>query len=81
MRQYQIEYIENVREAAALADFGAGLDEGFEEWYRQRLAALERIGKLKRRNTHLLNECLFPCLDVLHEAKDEDLAMSGGCAG
>jgi hypothetical protein len=74
MRQYQIEYIENVREAAALADFGAGLDEGFEEWYRQRLAALERIGKLKRRNTHLLNECLFPCLDVLHEAKDEDLA-------
>ncbi|MCR4622919.1 MAG: hypothetical protein K5663_12645 [Clostridiales bacterium] len=73
MRQYQSEYIENVREAAALADFGAELDEGFEEWYSQRLAALKRIGELKRRNTQLLNECLFPCLDALHGAKEYEL--------
>ena len=66
-------YIQNAREAITQADFGAGLNEGFEKWYARRMSAVERLKQIRSENTRILNAYLFPCLDRLHSATEEEL--------
>lgn len=74
MLPYQEKYIENTREIMALSDFyGADLS-GFDGWYKAERGADERIRALRQENIALLDDCLFPQLDDLHNASPEDIA-------
>ena len=73
MQPYQHEYIQNARRAREISDFRSGLGEGFDSWYRLRRESETELKELKRKNTYLLNACLFPMLDGLHGARDEQL--------
>ena len=73
MQPYQLEYIQNAQRAREISDFRSGLDEGFDSWYRRRRESEDELKELKRKNTYLLNACLFPILDELHGAREEQL--------
>ena len=73
MKPYQQQYIENTKEIIALSDFCRGIGEPFPLWYESRRRAEERSAALRRENIRLLEEELFPCLDTLHTAPEEEL--------
>ncbi|MBR0386033.1 MAG: hypothetical protein IJI05_05760, partial [Erysipelotrichaceae bacterium] len=73
MKEYQNQYIENTREITRLSDFFTTPVTTFEEWYHQRRLAQEKIAELHNRNMLLLNEHLFPLLDSLHDAGEEEI--------
>ena len=73
MLPYQEEYVRNVREAVELSGYAQGAQAPFEQWHEERLRANARIAELKRRNTQLLSEELFPTLDALHSAPQQTL--------
>ena len=74
MREYQIRYIENLKEIASLIDiYGFELTK-FEDWYRKQSEARDRLRQLKQENIALLNGNFFPALDDLHSASAQDIA-------
>ncbi len=73
MVPYQKQYISNMREIAALADFFSDMQNGFEEWYGKREEAEKRSAQLKTENIQLLNDHLFPVLDRLYTASQEEI--------
>ncbi len=75
MLPYQEEYIENVIRIRDLGRYYEGLDAGFESWADARRAAAREMRRLRRRNIALLRGQLFPALDRLHEASEEDLSQ------
>lgn len=73
MREYQKEYIDSVREIAALSRVCPTDAPDFETWYEGRVRANARVSELKKKNVKLLNDNLFPFLDGLYGAKQEDI--------
>ena len=73
MRPYQKEYIENIKEIAALT--GRKTPDGLspEEYAERLLRDEEAIRKKAARNMELLREGLLPALDHLFEADSEEL--------
>ena len=71
MQEYQLRYIENTKEIAALLDVSKGEDSETEKI--RRLAAKEKIDALKKENVDLLNRHLFTCLDELHAASPDTI--------
>lgn len=74
MEPFETQYIQNVREIAALRDLGTADGTTFEAWYEKRLSSDARISELKAENMSLLNRSLFPILDDLHNASAETVA-------
>lgn len=80
MRPYQEEYIENIREIAALTAREKPGELTFEA-YEERLRRRERQAAEKvKRNMELLRQDLFPALDNLFEAGEEELKELEGFA-
>lgn len=73
MREYQNRYIENTREITRLSDFFATPVTDFDDWYKQRRLAQQKISQLHEQNMALLNEHLFPLLDNLHDADEQEI--------
>ena len=74
MLPYQLQYIENAREITSLNNLCAAVSSGFDEWYAAQRQARLRIEALRSENISLLGDNLFPLLDDLHNASDEDIA-------
>lgn len=74
MKPYQIQYVNNAREIAALSDFYGVSTVDFAHWYETHRQADERIDALKKENIDLLNSFLFPALDDLHNATADDIS-------
>ncbi|MBQ9047594.1 MAG: hypothetical protein IJ120_06825 [Solobacterium sp.] len=73
MYAYQTQYIENMKEIALLSDFYRIPADSFEKWHNAHLSARKKIRELRAVNTALLNDHLFPQLDALHSASEEDI--------
>ena len=71
MQEYQIKYISNTKEIAALLDVGKGEDNEAEKI--RRLAAKEKIDILRKENVELLDRYFFSCLDELHAASSDTI--------
>ena len=74
MRAYQERYIENIKEIDALRNIFTHAHAPFPEWQESRIRARERMRLLKEENLALLFDNLFPALDCLHEAGEEELS-------
>ena len=74
MQPYQERYIENTKEIGRLND-GRNTEQGdFPAWLSARRQAEARMETLRQENVRLLNDCLFPQLDNLHDASAEAIA-------
>ncbi len=73
MRDYQIRYIENIKTVQALLHRTDRPGEDFSGWLSEKKADEAEIGRLKAENNRLLSENLFPMLDRLLEASEEDI--------
>ena len=74
MREWQEQYISNVQEVKDIRPlFGAEKTE-FEPWHTAHLAAKARMKILREENIQLLSDHLFPALDTLHSAGEEEIA-------
>ena len=74
MLPYQTSYLDNLREILSLSDFYRSSRTSFEEYYAERLSARQRTAELKAENLRLLSDHLFPALDNLHAAEEEDIS-------
>lgn len=74
MRPYQEEYLDNLRQFAALSRHKRPDGLSFEEYAAQMAASRAEIIRLSRRNMELLRTGLFPTLDDLFDAGEEELA-------
>ncbi len=70
---YQEEYIGNIREILGLGQTGLRSSKDFDLWFRTVREKSARAGCLKQRNMEILNGDLFPLLDNLHAASDEQI--------
>lgn len=73
MQPYQEEYIANIKEAVTLSQRGDPRGKTFEEYYAEQLRAKQQLEEIAQHNMQLLRECLFPVLDNLFEANEEEL--------
>lgn len=73
MKPYQKEYLDNLRQFAALSQRERPGGLTFEEYAAQVEENRTRISLLGRRNMELLRESLFPMLDNLYDAGREDV--------
>ena len=71
MQEYQLKYISNTKEIAALLDVSKGEDNETEKI--RRLAAKEKIDVLRKENIDLLDRYFFSCLDELHAASADTI--------
>lgn len=74
MREWQEQYISNVQEVKDIRPlFGTEKTE-FEAWHTAHLAAKARMKTLREDNIRLLSDHLFPALDTLHSAGEDEIA-------
>ena len=73
MQPYQEKYIQNAKEISEVISFYRGIGSDFDSWYSERTGAVSRIAELKKENLVLLNDHLFPALDDLFSATEEDI--------
>lgn len=71
MQAYQTKYIENLRRMQKLGDFFGVSTEAFGPWYEEQARRRLQMKALKQENVALLNQHLFPALDVLPGAGPE----------
>ena len=74
MQEYQIRYIENLKQIASLIDIYSFELTEFEDWYQKQMQARDRAAQLKKENIALLNDYFFPALDDLHNATKQDIS-------
>ncbi len=72
MRPYQEEYISNLKEGIALSWSGQEIP-SFQEYLTQAEAQKQRAEERAKRNMRLLREELFPVLDHIYDADEEDI--------
>ncbi len=77
MRDWQEQYLAQVKEAAELTRISGAEEDGFDRF----LAAQERLAFLREENNRLLSESLFPALDALFGMKEEELRELVAFAG
>lgn len=73
MQRYQEEYIENLKDIAALAAHVKPKDGSFAAYQRELTARRQYVESRAARNMELLKTKLFPLLDHLPEAEPEEL--------
>lgn len=73
MQQYQEEYIENLKNIRSLTLRKSAKGKSFEEYYSELLADRKLLERTAKRNIQLLRERLFPLLDNMFEASEEEL--------
>lgn len=73
MQQYQEEYIENLKDIAALAAHVRPKDNSFEAYQRELTERRQYVESRAARNMELLKTKLFPLLDHLPEAEKKEL--------
>ena len=74
MQEYQIRYIENLKQIASLIDIYSFELTEFEDWYQKQMQARDCAAQLKKENIALLNDYFFPALDDLHNATKQDIS-------
>ena len=74
MKDYQLKYIENLKRIFACKEVFSKPKDEFEVWYRNSLKARDDILSLKEENDTILKEELFPILDDIYGASEEELA-------
>ena len=74
MLPYQEQYVNNLRQIAAESAPAACGGADFESWYALLRAGWDRVNALREENIALLRRHLFPMLDDLHAASEEELA-------
>ena len=74
MEQWQEKYIENTRRIFELSDFFTSVREAQDAWLQSRMKARAECASLREENVSLLGRFLFPALDGLHSASEEDVA-------
>ena len=74
MKDYQLKYIENLKRIFACKEVFSKPKHEFEVWYRNSLKARDEILSLKEENDTILKEELFPILDDIYGASEEELA-------
>lgn len=72
MQPYQKEYIENLKEISSLSVYQNPEGLEFDEYYKRLMDSNDRIEKNVRRNMQILRENIFPMLDRLYSASDEE---------
>ncbi len=70
---YQDEYVRNTKEILGLGKSGPAPSGDFESWFSAIRKESARCQCLKRRNMEILNSELFPLLDNLHAATEEQI--------
>lgn len=73
MKEYQVTYIENLKEIARLADLSGETFEDVEQFLKERGRKQERIQGLIRENTELLRVNLMPVLDDIISAGEDEV--------
>lgn len=73
MQQYQEEYIENLKNIRSLTLRKSGVGKSFEEYYAELLKDKELLERISRQNIQLLREKLFPLLDNMPQAEENEL--------
>ena len=73
MKAYQERYIANLKQILERRDIFHMPGEDFNNWYAECRQAEEKINTLKKENMDILTGDLFPVLDDLYNASDEDL--------
>lgn len=73
MQQYQEEYIENLKNIRSLTLRKSGAGKSFEKYYEELLNDRELLECTARRNIQLLREKLFPLLDNMPQAGEDEL--------
>jgi len=73
MQPYQEEYIANLKDIAVLAAQKNFKNQSFEEFLQNSLKIKEKVLQIVNQNMKLLRNKLFPQLDHLFEASEEDL--------
>ncbi len=74
MKEYQLSYIENLKQVILLSDTASDLGLDAEHFLRARQEKRGRIRVLVEENTVLLRKHLFPLLDDITTASAEDIA-------
>ena len=82
MREWQEQYLRNVREVADIRPLFGAEQKPFDAWYDTFLKRETRLRVLREENTHLLNERFFPMLDALPslDAKETESLVAFGDA-
>jgi len=73
MQPYQEEYIANLKDIAVLTARKKINNKSFEESLKDSLLTKEKVSRIINRNMELLRDKLFPQLDHLFEASEEEL--------
>ena len=73
MREYQQKYIENTEKTAAILSKNNPEAPDFEAFFCERMQKEQELLMLKKENTALLSEHLFPMLDSLYQADESDI--------
>ncbi len=73
MRAYQEEYIANVKEVSRYTARRRPNGESFEEYLEEVVTDRERVERKVKRNMELLRDGLFPVLDHILDANEEDI--------
>ncbi|MBQ1482958.1 MAG: hypothetical protein IIZ28_05235 [Erysipelotrichaceae bacterium] len=73
MKDYQLRYIGNLKNILELKDVFRLPQNGFESWYQSCLDASRKISEIKKENDAILKEELFPTLDDIYNASEEEL--------
>ena len=74
---YQEEYIRNTKEILGLGQTGLRSSRDFDLWFGTVREKSARAAHLKQRNMEILNGNLFPLLDNLHAASEEQIRSLG----
>lgn len=70
---YQDEYVRNTKEILGLGKRGLATTGGFDVWFSAVQEESARSARLRQRNMEILNSELFPLLDNLHAASEEQI--------
>ncbi len=70
---YQDEYVRNTKEILGLGKRGPATTGGFDVWFSAVQEESARSARLRQRNMEILNSELFPLLDNLHAASEEQI--------
>lgn len=74
MQPYQEQYVNNIREIAGKYALIACAPSDYEIWYARQREDWDRVNALREENIALLRDRLFPTLDDLHAATEEEIA-------
>ena len=73
VQEWQENYIRNMQEILEIRPLFGTERKDFETWYAEHLRTNERIRLLRDENNRLLSTCLFPALDTIFSAGEDEI--------